>query len=56
MGNLPKLQELYKESKQLPDYYFNSAEMYKERTNLALDVKGKLEFEELYKQLRAKAF
>ena len=43
-----KLQDLEEEANKLSVDFYNSAEAYKERTNLALDVKGRLEFEEQY--------
>lgn len=43
-----KLQDLQEEANELSVDFYNSAEAFKERTTLALDVKGRLEFEELY--------
>ena len=50
-----KLHGLEEEAAKLSVEFYNGAEAYKERTNLALDVKGRLEFEELDASLRSAA-
>lgn len=50
-----KLHGLEEEAGRLSVDFYNGAEAYKERTNLALDVKGRLEFEELDAHLRSAA-
>jgi len=50
-----KLHGLEEEAAKLSVDFYNGAEAYKERTNLALDVKGRLEFEEQDARLRSVA-
>ena len=47
-----KLAKLERRAEARPDDYFNSAEMFKESTVRALDVKGHLEFKKLYEAER----
>ena len=49
-----RYRKLDKAAQKLPDDYFNSAEEFKLRTNMALDVKGRLEFDSLYDEFASK--
>ena len=48
--DLPRLLTLRKEAAAESPDFFNSAESFKERTNAALDIKGRIEFFALYKE------
>ena len=53
-SEVPKLLHLRREAEGKSADFFNGAEAFKERTNVALDIKGRIEFQTLFSHLQSK--